>query len=258
MAFSIRASLLIGISLATSACTSLPGAGVATIPKKPFEDNSMAVIANKYLDATSQNDDDMPVAKPGSWLEFQQECRDHVVSGDAGELKKCRNFRDMVISDMMLVINNNSHSYEGTLLAGRAQADFYIGTARTAFETAATLVDATGVKTVLSALATFTGSTQNLSTEAFYYEQTGPALITAMRAARTNAYLRILAGMKSEYKDYPLASAIDDLQAYFRAGTMANAVIELTKATARSEIEADEKTLCAKTEAQNAQEVLSC
>lgn len=253
----IRLALVSGLTTMTAACASLDGAGVATIPKKPFNDSAVEVIANKYLDAVTQNGTSIPVAKAGSWLDFHEKCRDYVTANNAAELAKCRNFRDLVISDLMFIINHNYSAYEGNLLAGRAKADFYAGATRSAFETGATLIDATGVKTVLSALATFTGSTQTLANEAFYYEQTGPALINAMRADRKTAHVLILAGMKSEYKDYPLTAAMADLDAYFRAGTIASAVIGLSKTTANAEQEATTKLQCA-TKAQTVSDVRTC
>ena len=240
----IRLILLSSLTAMTAACASVGGQGVAAIPKKPFSDGAVEVIANKYLDAVTRSGTSMPVAKAGSWLDFYEKCRDHVTANNSVELVKCRNFRDLVINDLMFIINHNYSAYEGNLLAGRAKADFYVGATRSAFETGATLIDATGVKTVLSALATFTGSTQTLANEAFYYEQTGPALINAMRADRKTAHLPILAGMA-------------DLDAYFRAGTIASAVIALSKATANAEEEATSKLQCA-TKALTATDVRTC
>ena len=253
----IRLILLSSLTAMTAACASVGGQGVAAIPKKPFSDGAVEVIANKYLDAVTRSGTSMPVAKAGSWLDFYEKCRDHVTANNSVELVKCRNFRDLVINDLMFIINHNYSAYEGKLLAGRANSDFYVGATRSAFETGATLIDATGVKTVLSALATFTGSTQTLANEAFYYEQTGPALINAMRADRKTAHLPILAGMKSEYKDYPLTAAMADLDAYFRAGTIASAVIALSKTTANAEEEATSKLQCA-TKALTATDVRTC
>jgi hypothetical protein len=239
-----RSVCLFAILSVTTGCSTL-GAGVATIPKKPFSDSAIELIANKYLIAVDQSGTNMPTAKPGTWLDFNEKCLVHVTTGNAAELTKCRNYRDIVITDMTFIINHNYNSYEGNLLASKAKSDFYTGTARSAFETGATLIDATGVKTVLSALATFTGGTQTLAQEAFYYEQTGPALINAMRADRKNAYVPLLAGKQSDYKDYPLTAAMGDLDSYFRAGTMASAVIGLSKSTAQSDAAATTRLQCA-------------
>lgn len=233
------------VLLTTTACSSLPGAGVVTTPRLPFGDSAIQLIADRYLDAVNFDGKNIPTAKPGSWLEFSDKCRDHVVNDNTTELVKCRNYRDLVIKDLLFIINHNYNLYEGNLLAGRAKSDFYVGTARTAFETGATLIDSTGVKTVLSALATFTGNTQTLSQEAFYYEQTGPALISAMRADRKNANVAIIAGLKADYKNYPITAAMADLDNYFRAGTMASAVTALSKVTAQDDAAASARMKCA-------------
>ncbi len=237
----IRVLILIILTIMTSACANLRGAGVVSIPKRPFNDSSIKFIADKYLQAASANG--APISN--SWLEKNENCRASINNNNVTELKKCQIFRNVVINDLLFIINHNYNGYEGNFLAGKAKFDFYSGATRSAFETGATLIDATGVKTVLSALAAFTGSTQTLANEAFYYEQTGPALINAMRADRKNALVSILAGMKSEYTDYPLTAAMNDLDAYFRSGTIASAVVVLSKATAKSEDDADKKLQCA-------------
>lgn len=248
MRFTIRFATIVGFAALVSGCSNIYGAGVATIPRQPFSDGAMQLIAKKYLEAVDLSNKANPVAKSGSWLDFAEKCAAHARSNDTAELTKCKTYRDLVIDDLVLIINYNYNSYEGNLLAGRAKSDFYAGSARTAFETGATLIDATGVKTVLSALATFTGNTKTLANEAFYYEQTGPALINAMRADRIDTYASILVGKKTDYKDYPISAAMADLDAYFRAGTIASSVIRLSRATAQNEADAQEKLACVEKE----------
>lgn len=221
------------ITLLIASCSHLPGYGVGTIPKQISTQSNINSMSGKYTDAVSNG-----VAKSGSWIEMSEKCL-LATSQTTPSLETCKTYRNGMIAEMLLIVDYNYHAYEGNLLAGRAKTDFYFSAARTGLETAATLFSPADTKTILSALATASGTVKSSAEKDFYFDQTGPALISVMRSDRKTTETRIVESQKKGYSDYPIASAVRDMAAFYRAGTMASAVASLNTATGVKEVIAD-------------------
>jgi len=63
----------------------------------------------------------------------------------------------------------------------------------------------------------------------FFYNSTMPTMITAMNAERTAVYTDIAIGLNKEYKEYPISTAVSDLERYYFAGTLAGAQSSIQK-----------------------------
>ena len=213
MKFSLFAVLFAATML--SGCAALTGHGTASMPKATFDTNDIRSVGSKYTNVSCKpkpSDKNCHAAGyiNGSWLDWMQECATQPTNAS------CAAYRNAMISELLLVINHNYFAYEGNLMAGRSNSDFYVGTSRTALETAATLIDPAGVKTILTALATFTGATQDRFNESYYYKQTAPALGQMMQGERNKLLAEIRVMRWKPYADYTIADAVIDLDRYYR------------------------------------------
>lgn len=247
-----RSGMLASALLITSGCTSLPGGGVAQIPQQPFKANAVAALVNKYTDAVCTTGMDgctsSEVGKPraGSWLAASEACSkiDGTVADSDPTLVNCSAVRNSMSADLILAINYNFNIYSGNILANRAKSNFYIGGVRSGLETGATLIGGEGVKTVLSSLAALTGTIQSSANEEFYYEQSAPALIQSMEANRKEILAKVRRNLKLPYRDYPIAALVDDLNSYYRAGTMADAIARLQNEAVKAQAKAEVRLAC--------------
>ena len=87
----------------------------------------------------------------------------------------------------------------------------------------AALADTT-TKTVLAAVSAGVAGSRTTVDKNYFYEKTMPALVASMNAERKKALIPLLKGMKLSVKDYPVAQALTDLDAYYHAGTLMGAV----------------------------------
>lgn len=90
-----------------------------------------------------------------------------------------------------------------------------------------TVAAATGK--ALSAMATGVTGARVAFEKDVLVDRTATALETAMDAARNGVALRIRLGLKGVAKDYPLAVALSDLEAYYNAGTLLGALAGITE-----------------------------
>jgi hypothetical protein len=240
--FDMRSTALAVMLLSTvlSGCAAVPGWGTASIPVKTFKTPDINLISSKYTNVACKVGTGCTsgIYKDDSWLDMMQKC------SVSPAPTNCVPYRNAMISELTLVINHNHAVYEGNLLAGRSKADFYVGSGRTALETAATLIDPAGVKTVLSSLATFTGVIQDKSDEAFYFKQSAPVLSQMMQAERSKVTAEIRIARDRAYDKYTIADAVDDLDRYYRAGTMAKAIATMNQQAAAISSKAEEKVSC--------------
>lgn len=82
---------------------------------------------------------------------------------------------------------------------------------------------------ISAAITGITGAREAFSQEVLT-DQTAAALLTAMRAQRNVALLRVREGLARTAIEYPLGFALSDLQAYFRGGTIPGALTGVTQA----------------------------
>lgn len=88
---------------------------------------------------------------------------------------------------------------------------------------------AAAANAISAAITGITGAREAFSREVLA-DQTAAALLTAMRAQRNIALLRVREGLARPATEYPLGFALSDLQAYFRGGTIPGALTGVTQA----------------------------
>ena len=106
----------------------------------------------------------------------------------------------------------------------RAQADSAFDITTIGVNLAGSLVGSAATKSILAAIAAGLGQSRTSLEKNFYDTETTSALITAMNAQRKTALVPIVAGMSNDPSQYPLSSAIVDLEAYQQAGTIQGAL----------------------------------
>lgn len=149
------------------------------------------------------------------------------------ELRACvddpcrKQARNLILEELMLIVDHGYHRYEGNLIAGRAKWKFGLGTATQALSLAATASTVETSKTIFSGISTLVGSTDTELDKNFYLEQTSYALAYQMQAQRLTISTQMRIDMRNKtnaYADYSLERGLADIEAYYRAGTVAAAV----------------------------------
>ena len=186
----------------------IPSLGVSSIPVYPFGQapKVLETLKEKYSSTSFRDELDQCT---------DDECR-----------KKARN---LILEELMLLIDHAHHNYEGSLIAGRAKAKFGFGTATQALSLAATTSTVETTKTIFSGISTLVAATETEVDKNFYLEQTSYALAYQMQAQRLTVSTEILSKMRrnQDYSEYSLERALIDIEAYYRAGTIATAVLNV-------------------------------
>ena len=204
--WSINCWLAIFLLAGLWGCGGLPSLGVASIPTYPIagDENKIQALRSKY----SQADFDAVL----------RACVDDPCRKQA---------RNLILEELMLIVDHGYHRYEGNLIAGRAKWKFGLGTTTQALSLAATASTVETSKTIFSGISTLVGSTDTELDKNFYLEQTSYALAYQMQAQRLTVSTQMLLNMHDNtkaYADYSLERGLVDIEAYYRAGTVAAAV----------------------------------
>jgi hypothetical protein len=85
-------------------------------------------------------------------------------------------------------------------------------------------------KAILAAISAGLTGAKLATDKAFYAQKTLPALVAQMEASRTAQLLVLRAGMKQSTSDYPLATGLHDTDRYFTAGTLPQAITDISVA----------------------------
>lgn len=216
-----------------SGCT-LPGGGVAIIPTQVITNDGIKAMSVKYQNAVCTKVEvgcgSIGAPRNGSWLAHMNTCQTV-----GRNLANCRILRDAIINELLLIADHNYHAYEGGMIAGRAKNNFYTGALRTSLETAGALITVADTTRVLAGLAAFTGSIQESADKEFFFDNTIDALIIQMRADRAEALVNLLNGRKLTYDNYSIETAVGDITNYYRAGTLASAIVSISKSASSAE-----------------------
>ncbi|WP_166426001.1 hypothetical protein [Paraglaciecola sp. 20A4] len=222
--------------LIASGCAYLPGGGAAFIPTTTITKSGIDKIAEKYQNAVCTKQDTSKgcsaegAIRDKSWLANINTCQD-----PARVPATCKILRNNIINELLLISDHYYHIYEGGMLAGNAKNNFYTGALRTSLETAGALITVADTTKILSGLAALTGTLQDSASQEFYFDNTIDALITQMRADRTKAVIPLLSKQKADYDDYSIETAISDINTYYRAGTLASAIISISKSASAAQ-----------------------
>jgi hypothetical protein len=180
--------------------------GLAASPRSPIGDQAAAIAGLEAAYTPSE-----VLACLETAVEAQRACRDRIAQA------------------MMVAVDLRYADYE----LGMFDAHRYGGFAATlgilGLTTAASVSGAAQAR-LLAALATGVAGAREAFEREVLAERTVVALQTAMQARRNEVGARIRRGLQFDAAVYPLGSALADLFAYFRAGTLVGAVVGLGEA----------------------------
>jgi hypothetical protein len=158
--------------------------------------------------------------------------------------------RNQILTARMYIADLNYHNYEARLTREVQEEGLGATLATLGLTTASTLVGSAGTKTILSGVATAVVGADKAYNEKLLLSNTMQALQSQMRADRKTQAAVIYAKMFKEIGnntktitpiiEYTLPMALSDADNYYQAGTVASALIGLSKTLANAEQNADQ------------------
>lgn len=158
--------------------------------------------------------------------------------------------RNQILTARMYIADVNYHYYEARLTREVQEEGLGATLATLGLTTASTLVGSAGTKTILSGAATAVVGADKAYNEKQLLSNTIQALQSQMRADRKTQAAVIYAKMFKEVGnntktvtpivEYTLPMALSDADNYYQAGTIASALIGLSKTLANAEQNADQ------------------
>lgn len=149
-----------------------------------------------------------------------------------------RQMRDQIVVRLKRNIDAFYHDFERDLFYHRATSNIAADFVELAAAGATGITNGERAKSIMAiALTAFKGGRKSID-QNFFQEQTTKVLISAMRAARSSIEAAITEKRSAGVQAYSLDDALGDLVRYFYAGTLQNALQELTEQTSmRAEAE---------------------
>ena len=141
-----------------------------------------------------------------------------------------RRVRNEIIAARMRAIDTYYYAFEASLIRERQEIGFISSIISIGLSGAVPLVSATQTKNILGAASSgVQGATKAFSDEVLF-QKTVQVLATQMRARRDAVAADIFTRMKTlDIDAYPLSMGLSDIDAYYAAGTIAGALIEIQK-----------------------------
>lgn len=156
---------------------------------------------------------------------------DFVQYGSLDEISR-RRFRNDLIGTRMYAIDIQYTPYEAALTKERQGVGFGAAATTIALTTASGLVGPVATKNVLTGLAGFVTGARAAYDSDILLSHSVQWIQAQMEAKRAEISSRILRGMRLSTIDYPLAAAMSDLEAYYRAGTFTGGLLSTNEVIA--------------------------
>jgi len=125
--------------------------------------------------------------------------------------------------------------YESQLTHENQEANFLSTMTALGLNTAGAITTSASGTRILSALAGGVIGADSAYNEKILLSKAIQNVQTQMRANRAEQAALILAGMKCAIQDYPMGTALSDLEAYYRAGTFTAGLVRLSGTVAAAE-----------------------
>jgi hypothetical protein len=133
--------------------------------------------------------------------------------------------RNEILNEVMGIIDANYGDYEDTLGSDKALQEMSTDIVALMTSTASTLVGAKETKTILSAISSVAIGINGSIDKQIFQNNTIQALEMQMRSQRAVVAGLLTDGMTNTVVNYPLQAGLRDLVAYYRAGTLSQAMI---------------------------------
>lgn len=146
--------------------------------------------------------------------------------------------RNYFIETRLGIIDAQYLVFKQDLYEEGVSSSFMTDVATLGLNAAGTLTPAASTKSILAAVSGGLIGTRASAEKNFYFERTMAALLSQMEALRKTVRLRIMKGMAMSPDAYPLSQAKTDLTEYYSAGTIAGAIVGMTKAAQEADTDA--------------------
>lgn len=168
---------------------------------------------------------------------FDEDVAEYNNAVTAGNLDTAKIRRDELIFKLKRNIDANYADFENELFIGKAASNVLFDITELGASAAIGITNGERAKTIIgTALTAFKGGRKSVDVN-FFREKTTESLISTMRASRSRVEEKINLGLRNEVKNYTLEEALGDLINYFFAGSLANALVELSQqASERADI----------------------
>jgi hypothetical protein len=150
-------------------------------------------------------------------------------------------YRDTVVYRRLEIIDNYYYDFEAKLIGTYNSLDVSADLAVLALSGLGATTGAAATKAVLAAASAGVIGAKNTVNTDIFYQKTLPALIAEMRAARLKVLLTIESGLTNAVSKYSIDQALNDVNAYYVAGSLPSAIAEITNTAgaAQSKASAD-------------------
>jgi hypothetical protein len=140
-----------------------------------------------------------------------------------------KEIRNAILNDLLLMIDHNYDDFEDNLRNDKSTQEWIADLATLGLTAASTVVGGAETKTILSAIATGVVGVNTSLDKEFFQNNTVQALQLQMRAQRATVEAKLDAGMSASTTDYPLQNGVRDVMAYYHAGSVTEALIQLVQ-----------------------------
>jgi hypothetical protein len=137
-------------------------------------------------------------------------------------------YRNTIIDARMYAVDLNYYAAEADETHERQEAEFAAAAANIGLTSASVLVPSVQTKNILTGIAGGITGANAAYDDKVLLSKTIRVLQNQMRAERARVAVKLFAGMKLPASGYGLGMALSDLEAYYRAGTITGALLDLT------------------------------
>jgi hypothetical protein len=150
--------------------------------------------------------------------------------------------RNEITYGLLSIAEHDSMKYMVELSVTRRATNLGTDLVELGLASAATITNGEQAKTVLSGLTALAAGTRISIDKNLFYEQTMPAIVSAIRAEQAVILERIRAKLLLPDRDYPLGAALLDVYEYYATGTITYGARKIAeKAAAQAVIERDQR-----------------
>lgn len=140
-----------------------------------------------------------------------------------------RENRNRIIFSYMEAIDIVYHRFKRDVYSEGTSVNFGLETSGVVVGAAGSLFTGADVSRILSGLSAAIAGTQTAYNKNFYFDQTLPAIISNMEANRSLIKTQIYTNSNNTVEQYTLEQALFELEQYFQAGTMPNAISNIVQ-----------------------------
>jgi hypothetical protein len=165
-------------------------------------------------------------------VQFDEDYKRYNVAVDSNQLVKAKVLRNELLFKLKRHIDANYADFENNLFLGKATSNVLLDITELGAAAAVGITNGERAKTIIgTALTAFKGGRKSVDVN-FFRERTTESLISTMRASRSRVEEKINLGLRNDVANYTLEESLGDLINYFYAGSLSNALVELSQQAA--------------------------